>query len=70
MNVFKGLLFLLDSSTPSHSGDTTPHYGAATAADRFGRPLGNRAASEQWFGRRATNEDSFRADAVELKCCA
>lgn len=70
MNVFKGLLFLLDSSTPTHVGDTTPHYGAATAADGFGRPLGNRAASEQWFGRRAPNEGSFGPDAVELKRCA
>lgn len=68
MNVFKGLLFLLDSGTPT--SESTLHYGAATAADEFARPLGNRAASERWFGRRATNEEGFGSLGVELKRCA
>ena len=68
MNVFKGLLFLLDSGTPTSA--STLHYGAATAADEFARPLGNRAASERWFGHRATNEESIGSIGVELKRCA
>lgn len=69
MNVFKGVLFLLDSSPTPIVYDDARHYGAATAANDFGHPLGNRAASERWFGRRAS-DDGAGAREVELKRCA
>lgn len=60
MNLFKGLLFLQDLDAPEPENE--PHYGAATAAREFARPLGNRAASERWFGTHRAQEDDFRLD--------
>jgi hypothetical protein len=51
MNVFKGLLYLLDADQPATSVlIDNRRYGAATAAAEFGTALGNRAASERRFG--------------------
>ena len=51
MNLFKGLLYLLDNDTPASPVlIETRHYGAATAANEFGREFGNRAASQRRFG--------------------
>ena len=52
MNLFKGLLYLQDQTAAPEFVDDEPHYGAATAVGKFGPELGNRAASERWFGRR------------------
>jgi hypothetical protein len=60
MNVFKGVLFLLESSPTAIDFNEAPHYGAATAANEFGRPLGNRAASERWFGTLRDRQDAPR----------
>jgi len=51
MNVFKGLLYLLDADQPASPVLVdNRRYGAATAAAEFGAALGNRAASERRFG--------------------
>ena len=51
MNVFKGLLYLLDADQPASPVlIDNRRYGAATAAAEFGQTLGNRAASERHFG--------------------
>ncbi|MGN6512472.1 MAG: hypothetical protein ACTHKZ_02705 [Lysobacteraceae bacterium] len=52
--IFKGLLFLHGYADAADLVDRhpRPRFGADTAADTFGRPLGNRAASRQWFGPR------------------
>jgi hypothetical protein len=53
MNLFKGLLYLIDNDQPASSWLTdAPHYGAATAAGEFAGELGNGAASRQRFGAR------------------
>ncbi|HEV8695323.1 MAG TPA: hypothetical protein VGQ93_14245 [Lysobacter sp.] len=52
MNLFKGVLYLQDPPAVAEFVDDEPHYGAATAVGEFGRELGNRAASERWFGHR------------------
>ncbi|GAB3345253.1 hypothetical protein [Lysobacter tyrosinilyticus] len=57
MNVFKGLLYLLDADQPASPVlIENRRYGAATAADEFGASLGNRAASERRFGVAAPRE--------------
>ena len=63
MNVFKGLLYLLDADQPASSVlIENRRYGAATAADEFGPALGNRAASERRFG--ASTRDDIEFDAT------
>ena len=65
MNVFKGLLYLLDADQPASSVLVeNRRYGAATAADEFGAPLGNRAASERRFGSTARDEIELDATAA------
>ncbi|MEO6264127.1 MAG: hypothetical protein ABIO58_04060 [Luteimonas sp.] len=52
MNIFKGLLFLQGYVNAADFVDAheRPHYGAATVARKLAPPLGNRAASRDWFG--------------------
>ena len=51
MNVFKGLLHLIESDPPASPVlIETRRYGAATAAAEFAGELGNRAASRRRFG--------------------
>ncbi|QNP41954.1 hypothetical protein [Lysobacter solisilvae (ex Woo and Kim 2020)] len=51
MNLFKGLLYLIDNDQPASPVlIAAPHYGAATAAGEFVGELGNAAASRQRFG--------------------
>ena len=65
MNLFKGLLYLLDNDTPASPVlIEARHYGAATAANEFGRELGNRAASQRRFG--AQDEDGGAAEQARL----
>lgn len=53
MNLFKGLLYLIESDTPASPVLVeNPRYGAATAASEFAGELGNRAASRRRFGAR------------------
>ena len=62
MNVFKGLLYLIETDPPASSVlIETPRYGAATAAGEFADELGNRAASHRRFGARR-NAPSVRTD--------
>ena len=68
MNLFKGLLYLIDADQPASSVlIEAPRYGAATAAGEFGDEFGNRAASERRFGRQAKDENGRE---VEWKRCA
>lgn len=68
MNLFKGLLYLIDTDQPASSVlIEAPRYGAATAAGEFGDEFGNRAASERRFGRQSKDENGREA---ELKRCA
>ena len=63
MNVFKGLLYLIESDPPASSVlIESPRYGAATAANKFAEELGNRAASDRRFGARPYAADA-RGDA-------
>lgn len=66
MNVFKGLLYLLDADQPASSVlIDNRRYGAATAAAEFATALGNRAASERRFGARAAEaEQPIDLDAI------
>jgi hypothetical protein len=53
MNVFKGLLYLIEDDAPERPVlIEAPRYGAATAANEFGGPLGNGAAAQRRFGTR------------------
>ena len=53
MNVFKGLLYLIENDTPASPVlIEAPRYGAATAANEFADKLGNRAAAQRRFGTR------------------
>ena len=66
MNLFKGLLYLIENDQPASPVlIEAPHYGAATAANEFARELGNRAASQRRFGprleARETAEETLRA---------
>ena len=53
MNVFKGLLYLIENDTPASPVlIDAPRYGAATAANEFADALGNRAAAQRRCGPR------------------
>jgi hypothetical protein len=53
MNVFKGLLYLIQTDPPASPVlIQSPRYGAATAAKALDGQLGNRAASRRRFGER------------------
>jgi hypothetical protein len=69
MNLFKGVLYLIDHDERG-SADVLEarRYGAATAAEEFVSELGNRAASARRFGRAAIAAEP--AAFVELKRCA
>jgi len=68
MNVFKGLLYLLDADQPASPVLVdNRRYGAATAAAEFGPALGNRAASERRFG--AHNDSAGRRE-IDLDATA
>lgn len=68
MNVFKGLLYLLDADQPASPVlIDNRRYGAATAAAEFGPALGNRAASERRFGARTATAGADQ-DAAPA-CC-
>ena len=62
--IFKGLLFLQGYVNAADFVDAAerPRYGAASLGDRLAPPLGNRAASRSWFGRKAP------APAVDVGC--
>lgn len=65
MNVFKGLLYLIESDPPASPVlIESTRYGAATAAGVFADGLGNRAASQRRFGARpdapVPNDDARR----------
>lgn len=69
MNVFKGLLYLLDADQPASPVlIDNRRYGAATAAAEFGPALGNRAASARRFGTSA--DATAEHDAVDLNATA
>jgi hypothetical protein len=56
MNLFKGLLYLIENDPPASPVlIEVRHYGAATAANEFAGPLGNGAASRRRFGAREDN---------------
>lgn len=68
MNVFKGLLYLIENDAPASPVLTkAPRYGAATAANQFAHPLGNHAASQRWFG--ARRNASVEYDDARLEAC-
>ena len=56
MNISKGLLFLHGYVNPAQIVDFADapsprrEYGAHTAADELGAPLGNAVESRRWFG--------------------
>ncbi|KQY49311.1 hypothetical protein [Lysobacter sp. Root494] len=53
MNVFKGLLYLIENDAPASPVlIEAPRYGAATAANEFAGTLGNGAAGQRRFGTR------------------
>jgi len=60
MNIYKGMLFLQDyvNATVEVDIHQRPHYGAATVARKLAPPLGNRAASGDWFGGREASASS------------
>ncbi len=58
MNLFKGLLYLIENDTPASPVlIQARHYGAATAANEFADELGNRAVSRRLFGATAPAAD-------------
>jgi hypothetical protein len=62
MNLFKGLLYLIDNDQPASPVlIDARHYGAATAANEFAGELGNRAESERRFGQRQDAPTEARA---------
>lgn len=70
MNVFKGLLYLIENDTPASPVlIEAQRYGAATAANEFADTLGNRAAAQRRFGaRRNALAQDERVEAVG-GCC-
>lgn len=72
MNLFKGLLYLIDVDEPASPVlIDAPRYGAATAANEFGGSFGNRIASARRFGPQSAGDHDHRGNAeVELKRCA
>jgi hypothetical protein len=70
MNVFKGLLYLLDADQPASPVlIDNRRYGAATAAAEFGAALGNRAASERRFGAHAAATERGEIDLQATADC-
>jgi len=69
MNVFKGLLYLIENDTPASPVlIEAPRYGAATAANEFAKTLGNSAAAQRRFGPRrhaSVQEDPFPGACAE-----
>jgi hypothetical protein len=71
MNVFKGLLYLIDNDVPASPVlIEAPRYGAATAANEFGT-LGNAAAAQRRFGTRRNAPRQAEPDLAEAVggCC-
>lgn len=71
MNVFKGLLYLIENDTPASPVlIEAPRYGAATAANEFGT-LGNGAAAQRRFGTRRNAPSQAEPDLAEAVrgCC-
>lgn len=59
MNLFKGLLYLIENDPPASPVlIDARHYGAATAANEFAGELGNSAASRRRFGSRQETGES------------
>lgn len=75
MNVFKGLLYLIENDAPaSPLLIEAPRYGAATAANEFGVTLGNGAAAQRRFGTRRqapAQPEPFAGEHAEVVggCC-
>lgn len=72
MNVFKGLLYLIENDAPASPVlIDAPRYGAATAANDFGGTFGNRAAAQRRFGSRrqaAAQDAPGSAQHAEAAC--
>lgn len=70
MNLFKGLLYLIDSD-PSASPVPfqAPHYGAASAANDFSHELGNRVASQRRFGAKPAPAAASPVDRLAMGGC-
>jgi hypothetical protein len=62
--IFKGLLYLHGYVNAADFVDQheRPRYGAASLGGKLAPPLGNRAASRAWFGRKAA------APAMDVGC--
>jgi hypothetical protein len=70
MNLFKGLLYLIDSDQPASPVlIQAPHYGAASAAKDFGDQLGNRAASQRRFGTKQIPSDASLDECLAMGGC-
>lgn len=70
MNLFKGLLYLIDTDPPASPVlIQAPHYGAASAANDFGNELGNRAASQRRFGPKQTPRDASLDECLAMGGC-
>jgi hypothetical protein len=74
MNVFKGLLYLIENDAPASPVlIEAPRYGAATAANEFGGTLGNGAAAQRRFGTRRhtpVQVEPFAGEHAEaVGCC-
>lgn len=69
MNLFKGLLYLIDHDAPASPVLLDARrFGAATAADELARGLGNRAESQRRFGAPATGHPAEGA-CLAGGCC-
>ena len=67
MNVFQGLLYLIENDAPARPVlIEAPRYGAATAANEFADTLGNRAAAQRRFG--ARHNALVQDERVEAVC--
>ncbi|HEY1140673.1 MAG TPA: hypothetical protein VGE88_10760 [Lysobacter sp.] len=75
MNVFKGLLYLIENDAPAAPVlIEAPRYGAATAANQFVGTLGNGAAAQRRFGTRRhppAQVEPFAGEQAEVVggCC-
>lgn len=70
MNLFKGLLYLIDSDQPASPVLLqAPHYGAASAANDFGSELGNRVASQRRVGAKPARVDASLDDCLAMGGC-
>ena len=72
MNVFKGLLYLIENDAPASTVlIEAPRYGAATAANEFGGTLGNGAAAQRRFGTRRHEQarvEPFAGEHTDVVC--